>query len=733
MTKNTLGGFIVNLMQDVNILRPLIYITADDIGIKPFILVTKSFIERDKSKLWINELKDIAADTQSILYYVTSLMDVWQQLNSYTNGFLISASESDLYGHIETHEIFKFTPSTISTVTLQHGYECVGFLMNKQHQKHHGSSVGFASDYICGWTPKELQRNLRPLQYSRYQDLGPTAWLNQTNKRKLNLFAGENIVPQMGIVCENLHSVRFGGQENVNSFMEQFFQLAEYLQTKGQKIALRPHPGGQYSVKENISLPKNVVLVNQPSYKVNWKAYSFGISAPSSVLFDLMINNVPVIVWQDQQQIVDITQHAFLPVAQNIQDMISFADHPLKVASSATNQQLSAIFRNNKQIYKNYMKFLARLCGKDIPFDLDFFECDNLPKSRKKFRLLLIAPGITPTLTIAFIRPLSLLSDLIEYQLIHTTGKDVLEGESAKDANERRCRRVIDTYQPDAIVMCRYANKDGLFLSSLCKEKNIKVVYYIDDLLFEPSLEVLDENKYLNYKKRAPVILDLIGRSDLLYCTTPALSKELAATTHHPNIYFGDICLSVDPESVYFNSDRNKVIGYTGFGHTQDLESIENILLEILNEYPDWQLELIGTMIPSEKLCTLGSRLTLIPPERDYDAFLSLLKSRNWSIGICPLVANRFNAFKANNKWIEYSYCNVATIASDLDPYQYGSPNDSLLLCDSALAWKDSFRQLINSRELVDKLVLNAQDVIKTRYSNTALSHQILNIFKGSI
>ena len=104
-------------------------------------------------------------------------------------------------------------------------------------------------------------------------------------------------------------------------------------------------------------------------------------------------------------------------------------------------------------------------------------------------------------MTIAFIRPLSLLSDLIEYQLIHTTGKDVLEGESAKDANERRCRRVIDTYQPDAIVMCRYANKDGLFLSSLCKEKNIKVIYYIDDLLFEPSLEVLDENKYLNYKK----------------------------------------------------------------------------------------------------------------------------------------------------------------------------------------------------------------------------------------
>ena len=33
MTTKVIGGFIVNLLQDVNILRPLIYITADNLGI----------------------------------------------------------------------------------------------------------------------------------------------------------------------------------------------------------------------------------------------------------------------------------------------------------------------------------------------------------------------------------------------------------------------------------------------------------------------------------------------------------------------------------------------------------------------------------------------------------------------------------------------------------------------------------------------------------------------------
>ena len=117
------------------------------------------------------ELESLSNETQSTIYFITNLVDVWQELNSYSHGFIISASESDLDAHKETHEIFRMAPSTISTITLQHGFECVGFLMNDNHQKYYGSSVGFASDYICGWSPKELQRNLRKLQHTRYQIL----------------------------------------------------------------------------------------------------------------------------------------------------------------------------------------------------------------------------------------------------------------------------------------------------------------------------------------------------------------------------------------------------------------------------------------------------------------------------------------------------------------------------------------------------------------------------------
>ena len=93
------------------------------------------------------------------------------------------------------------------------------------------------------------------------------------------------------------------------------------------------------------------------------------------------------------------------------------------------------------------------------------------------------------------------MSNLIEYQIIHSIDFNVFDGESIKDATYRSARQIIDSFMPDVLVMCRYANKDGLVLSQLCEENNIKIVYYIDDLSFEPSLDVLDESKYRNYIK----------------------------------------------------------------------------------------------------------------------------------------------------------------------------------------------------------------------------------------
>ena len=78
--------------------------------------------------------RDCRQKQMESVYIISNLVDVWRTLNEYTNGFIISASESDLNAHKETHEIFRLALSNISTITLQHGFECAGFLMNSNHQ-----------------------------------------------------------------------------------------------------------------------------------------------------------------------------------------------------------------------------------------------------------------------------------------------------------------------------------------------------------------------------------------------------------------------------------------------------------------------------------------------------------------------------------------------------------------------------------------------------------------------
>ncbi|ABB33922.1 hypothetical protein [Synechococcus sp. CC9605] len=361
MSGSYFAGYIVNLLQDVNILRSLIYIAADNLNLKPTILITQGFTKRDSQAAWMKELHSMKSEINCILFNIESQYETWKLLNQFEGGFLISASESDLPAHEETHEIFKLAPAKISTVTLQHGFECVGFLMNKNHQQKWGNSVGFAAEYLCGWVPARLQRNLRPLHRSKYINLGPTAWIKKTNKRNLQPKITKNMSEPIGIVCENLHSIRYGKKHNVNQFMEQFFGLAEYLKAKGKKVALRPHPGGQYTIKNKIKLPENVILENRPSYAIRWSDYSYGISAPSSVLFDMLSNNVPALVWQDPCQSIDINQVSFLPIAQSTEEMIAFSNSPIYTAPSQFSQQLKYILRDNDQIAEDYTSFLDYL------------------------------------------------------------------------------------------------------------------------------------------------------------------------------------------------------------------------------------------------------------------------------------------------------------------------------------------------------------------------------------
>ncbi|WP_288239806.1 hypothetical protein [uncultured Prochlorococcus sp.] len=321
--------FLLNLLQDLYILRKLIFLFNDDTDYKVEILVTKGFIKRDKDFALTKEIKNIEQEIGINVFYINSNIEIYNKFNNVLKAILISSSESTLDAHAETSNLMKLCKSNIKSITIQHGFECVGFLHNKNHSLHHGSNVGFNADIVCGWIKKEYQRDLINSSKSKYCFLGNPAFINKTSKRTFHKLNRQNHRKNKpGLICENIHSARFNNSDKArDQFLNNFLELAELLNSEGKKIAIRPHPAGRFkkSVTKNPkTFPKNVLIDNSPSHLIDWSSYGYGISAPSSVVFDMFLSGIPVCIWSDANQSVDISLLRSFPIATSVEELFSF-------------------------------------------------------------------------------------------------------------------------------------------------------------------------------------------------------------------------------------------------------------------------------------------------------------------------------------------------------------------------------------------------------------------------
>jgi hypothetical protein len=309
--------FIINLLQDVNIVRGLVYLAARETNAQLGFLITKGFIKRDRQKIWQSEVARMATDTGANMYVYGDALEALAILQP-GGGLIFAAAESNLPAHREVSEVFDVAPSTYLRVTLQHGLECVGFVQSREHVLSHGRNVSFHADIVCGWFEAGSLTSLTASQRAKLYVTGPPTLL-QARPRTPNLEAGD------GLVCENLHSVRLRASgDHKTSFMDVFFAFCSELAKRHETVTLRPHPGGQYVLKNNVELPSNVRLNNRPIYETDLSAYRFGISAPSTIVFDMVLAGIPVGVWRDPGGIMDAENYDGLTAISALDDWMAF-------------------------------------------------------------------------------------------------------------------------------------------------------------------------------------------------------------------------------------------------------------------------------------------------------------------------------------------------------------------------------------------------------------------------
>lgn len=307
--------FLINLVQDVAVLRPLIVMATSDMGFDARLLISNAFQSRDRQGVWSAELDALASDTGCELAPYGDPLDAFAKIDG--AAILFSASESHLPNHRETHDIMRIAPPHILRVTLQHGYECVGFRHSAAHRIAHGDTAFFAADVIAGWAEAEHLPSLAPSQARKLVATGPTS--------VLQLGPPSSSPDGRVLVCENLHSVRFrGAEEALHRFPTIFGKFCLELEDDGPDIVLRPHPGGQYMLRNSLPIPGNATVELAPIYRGGLSGFACGISAPSSVVIDMLLARIPTALWVDAQSGIDASGYEGLTQVGSADEWLAF-------------------------------------------------------------------------------------------------------------------------------------------------------------------------------------------------------------------------------------------------------------------------------------------------------------------------------------------------------------------------------------------------------------------------
>lgn len=509
--------FLIQLLQDVHILRPLVFMARRDFGFDTLVLVPAAFRARDSLGIWGRELEEICRQAGARLEFFDDHWDAYRHLNG--QGLLFAASESNVENHATAHKLFSYAPASYLKVTLQHGFDCVGFRHAADHIRAHGETASFAADLLCTWFGSEKLTSMAASQLAKVVVTGPTSVLQMAAAP----IEREPNAP--GIVCENLHSVRFNVPGNLKfEFLNAFNEFARIVGSSGREVRLRPHPGGQYLASSKATIPSNVQLENAPLYRLDLRRYSYGVSTPSSVLVDMLLAQIPTAVWRDSSGLIDIGSYEGLTTVSTAREWVDFSEAAERDPTWFVSRQNE--FLDSQAIPLEPQDVFSRFA--QLFETVERIEVRSPGSVAERERLLLVtmenAAGIEQT----FVEPLAGLIARGEITTRTVTGQQLAE---LAPSGEDRLVDFLNTYNPSSIILSGWASPLHRSMALWAKERQVPIIYVVHGTGTQSADEGWDascSDASLGWTS------ELLSEADLVYASTETLKSRLE--DHFPGL-----------------------------------------------------------------------------------------------------------------------------------------------------------------------------------------------------
>lgn len=326
----------------------------------------------------------------------------------------------------------------------------------------------------------------------------------------------------------------------------------------------------------------------------------------------------------------------------------------------------------------------------------------------------------------------------IPLRALHKDGKVNFAVVSQKHvaASRPRCwEKWAEDFRPDVVIMTRYGESHGPEILASFRQRQIPVIYHIDDDLLEiPETLGAEIRKRQGADDVVETRKQLLQNCDLIYASTATLAalmqRRFPAQQVVHGIYAPYMGGLLGPSAPQVRT--KPVVGYMGSkGHQHDLDLVVPALERLLTERPDLEFEVFGTIRMPAALERFGSRVRSHSVQKSYTEFLATLAGLGWMVGLAPLEDAPFNHCKAPTKFIEYTACGIAVVASRLPVYEEAMPENGGLLVE--LDWYDSLVQLMDNPQQRQRAILTAQHHCAVKYSPAVLQQQLVNVISSPL
>jgi len=259
-----------------------------------------------------------------------------------------------------------------------------------------------------------------------------------------------------------------------------------------------------------------------------------------------------------------------------------------------------------------------------------------------------------------------------------------------------------------------------------CKSYNKKLIFDLDDLLFELPEHHYDRQRHHFTAYLLPIYY-AIQEADLVTVPTRALKEYISCINDNtivlPN-YLDDQLW--EAKHVKAGKSEKIIIGYMGtVTHYSDLESISSVVIKLLDDFEDKaELRIWGFEPPSELRQHPSVKYNSLFYV-SYSAFAKWFRDMSIDIAIAPLIDNLFNRCKSNLKFLEYSINGIPGVYSNIEAYNSVIVNGyNGLLARTPEDWQVALRRLIEDGDLRAQIAVRARATVEQSWTWSANATQ---------